>query len=57
VFEGADAAAVHAAVELGVRAALEAVEAEPAEFRVRVVDAIARSGGGAKQKLVVSGGD
>lgn len=56
VFAEADPAAVSAAVERAVRAALAAVGAEPKDLRVRVVDAIERSGSGAKEKLVVAAG-
>ncbi|OCP00766.1 CoF synthetase [Ensifer sp. LC13] len=54
VFAEVDAEIVSGAVEQAVRAALNAVDAVPAEVRVRVVDTIERSGAGAKQRLVVA---
>lgn len=54
VFGGVDAAAVSAKVDEAAKAALDAVGAEAGGVRVRVVDAIERSGSGAKQKLVVA---
>ncbi|MCY1247046.1 hypothetical protein D9M72_603370 [compost metagenome] len=56
VFGGVDAAAVSAKVDEAAKAALDAVGAEAGgvRVRVRVVDAIERSGSGAKQKLVVA---
>lgn len=53
VFPEVDADAVSETVAGAVRTALAAVEAEPAQLRVRVVDTIERSGSGAKQRLVV----
>ncbi|HEV7309614.1 phenylacetate--CoA ligase family protein [Ensifer sp.] len=57
VFEGVDAAAVSTDVDAAVRAALDAAGAAPGGVRVRLVEAIERTGSGAKQKLVVASPD
>lgn len=54
VFPGVDVDAVSRKIEVAVRAALSEVEAQPPSILVRVVDAIERSGSGAKERLVVA---
>ncbi|WP_244711473.1 phenylacetate--CoA ligase family protein [Rhizobium cremeum] len=51
---GFDAELVSHKLEFALRAALAKIDAEPAQILIRVVDAIMRSGSGAKQRLVVS---
>jgi len=51
---GFDADSVKDELERSVRATLSKVDAEPAQIVIHVVDTIARSGAGAKERLVVS---
>lgn len=51
---GFDADGVKDELERSVRATLSKVDAEPAQILIQVVDAITRSGAGAKERLVVS---
>jgi phenylacetate-coenzyme A ligase PaaK-like adenylate-forming protein len=53
LFSGTDVEGTSNKIERAVRAALEAVDAQPEQVLVRVVEAIDRSGTGAKEKLVV----
>ncbi|WP_245298541.1 phenylacetate--CoA ligase family protein [Sinorhizobium sp. A49] len=52
VFPGVDADAVSRKIESAVRAALNAIDAQPSRILVTVVDTIERSGSGAKERLV-----
>lgn len=52
--DGFDTDGVKDELERAVRATLSEVDAEPAQILVQVVDAITRSGAGAKERLVVS---
>ncbi len=52
-FRGVDVEAISRKIELTVRVALEAVHAQPSRILVKEVDAIERSGSGAKERLVV----
>ncbi|WP_455269839.1 phenylacetate--CoA ligase family protein [Rhizobium herbae] len=54
LFSGTDADAVSRKIERTVQAALTAVDAQPSSILVRVVDAIERSGSGAKERLVAA---
>ncbi|NVD41959.1 phenylacetate--CoA ligase family protein [Ensifer sp. HO-A22] len=54
VFPGVDADAVSRKIEDAVRTTLTAVDAQPSSILVKVVDAIERSGSGAKEKLVTA---
>jgi phenylacetate-coenzyme A ligase PaaK-like adenylate-forming protein len=54
VFPGVDVDAVSKKIELAMRATLGAVDAQPSSILVRAVDAIERSGSGAKERLVVA---
>lgn len=52
--DGFDADRVKDELERSIRATLSKVHAEPAQILIQVVDAITRSGAGAKERLVVS---
>ncbi|MGO6694435.1 hypothetical protein ACCS54_20530 [Rhizobium johnstonii] len=53
LFPGFNIDAVGEKIELALRATLVGIDAQPAQILVRAMDATARSGSGAKEKLVV----
>jgi len=54
LFPGIEVEAASRKIEFAIRATLEAVDAQPQRVVIRAVDAIGRTGSGAKERLVVS---